>query len=75
VEIVELLNTEINAALRDAKFKARITDLGATAFESTPAEFGRHLADETEKWGKVVVKGRGNQGGVARTASSDVSHR
>jgi tripartite-type tricarboxylate transporter receptor subunit TctC len=54
VEIVELLNAEIKAALRDAKFKSRITDLGATVFESTPAEFGRHLADETEKWGKVV---------------------
>ena len=54
VEIVELLNAEIKAALRDTKFKARITDLGATVFESTPPEFGRHLADETEKWGKVV---------------------
>jgi tripartite-type tricarboxylate transporter receptor subunit TctC len=74
VEIVELLNIEINAALRDAKFKARITDLRATAFESTPAEFGRHLADETHKWGKVV-KVRGNQGGVAGTASNDVSDR
>jgi tripartite-type tricarboxylate transporter receptor subunit TctC len=54
MEIVELLNAEIKAALRDARFKARITDLGATVFESTPPEFGRHLTDETEKWGKVV---------------------
>ena len=54
VEIVELLNAEVKAALRDAKFKARITDLGATVFESAPLEFGRHLAEETEKWGKVV---------------------
>jgi tripartite-type tricarboxylate transporter receptor subunit TctC len=54
VQIVELLNAEIKAALRDAKIKARITDLGATVFESTPLEFGQHLADETEKWGKVV---------------------
>jgi len=54
VQIVELLNAEINAALRDAKFKARIADLGATVFEGTPADFGQHLADETEKWGKVV---------------------
>jgi tripartite-type tricarboxylate transporter receptor subunit TctC len=54
VEIVELLNTEIRAALRDAKFKARITELGAAVFESAPSEFGRHLADETEKWGGVV---------------------
>jgi tripartite-type tricarboxylate transporter receptor subunit TctC len=54
MEIVELLNTEIKTALRDGKFKARIADLGATVFESTPTEFSRHLADETEKWGKVV---------------------
>jgi tripartite-type tricarboxylate transporter receptor subunit TctC len=53
-EIVELLNTEIKAALRDAKFKARISDLGATVFESAPSEFAKHLADETEKWGRVV---------------------
>jgi tripartite-type tricarboxylate transporter receptor subunit TctC len=53
-EIVELLNVEIRAALRDAKIKARITDLGATVFETTPLEFGRYLADETEKWGRVV---------------------
>jgi tripartite-type tricarboxylate transporter receptor subunit TctC len=53
-EIVELLSTEIKAALRDAKFNARIFDLGATVFESAPSEFARHLADETEKWGRVV---------------------
>jgi tripartite-type tricarboxylate transporter receptor subunit TctC len=53
-EIVELLNAEIKAAHRDPRFKARISDLGATVFESAPSEFGRHLADETEKWGRVV---------------------
>jgi len=53
-DIVDLLNGEINVALRDAKFKARVSDLGATVFASTPSEFGQHLADETEKWGKVV---------------------
>jgi tripartite-type tricarboxylate transporter receptor subunit TctC len=53
-EIVELLNAQIKAALRDPKFKARIADLGATVFESTPPEFGRYLAAETEKWSKVV---------------------
>jgi len=52
--IVELLNAEIKAALSNTKMKARITDLGASVFETTPSEFGRHLADETEKWGKVV---------------------
>ena len=53
-EIVGLLNAEISAALRDAKTRERITDLGATVFETTPLEFGRYLADETEKWRKVV---------------------
>jgi tripartite-type tricarboxylate transporter receptor subunit TctC len=53
-DIIKLLNAEINAALRDAKFKARISDLGAIVFESTPAKFGQHLADETEKWGTVA---------------------
>jgi tripartite-type tricarboxylate transporter receptor subunit TctC len=53
-DIVELLNGEIRAALHDTRIKARFADLGATVFESTPDEFGRHLADETEKWGKVV---------------------
>jgi tripartite-type tricarboxylate transporter receptor subunit TctC len=52
---VGLLNAEINAALRDAKTKERITDLGASVFESTPLAFGRHLVDETEKWRKVVT--------------------
>jgi len=53
-EIVERLNREINAALADPKIKARIADLGGTAFSGSPADFGRFIADETEKWGKVV---------------------
>jgi tripartite-type tricarboxylate transporter receptor subunit TctC len=53
-EIVDQLNREINAALADPKIKARFADLGGTALALTPAEYGKLLADETEKWGKVI---------------------
>jgi tripartite-type tricarboxylate transporter receptor subunit TctC len=53
-EIIDKLNAEINAALADPKMKARLADLGGTAFPSTPTDFGKHLADETEKWAKVI---------------------
>ena len=53
-EIVDKLNKEINAGLADPKMKARFADLGATAFPTSPAEFGKFIADETEKWGKVA---------------------
>jgi tripartite-type tricarboxylate transporter receptor subunit TctC len=53
-EIIEALNREINAALGDARVKGRLADLGATVLAGTPADFGRMLADETEKWGRVV---------------------
>ena len=53
-EIINKLNSEINAGLSDPKFKARLADLGSTALVFSPAEFGKHLADETEKWAKVV---------------------
>lgn len=52
--IVERLNREINAGLADPKMKARIADLGGTAFPGSPAAFGTFIAAETEKWGKVV---------------------
>jgi tripartite-type tricarboxylate transporter receptor subunit TctC len=52
--IVEGLNTEINAALADRAFGARVADLGGAALSGSSAEFGRHLAEETEKWAKVV---------------------
>jgi tripartite-type tricarboxylate transporter receptor subunit TctC len=54
VEIVGRLNKEINAGLADPKIKARLTDLGSEGMSMTPAEFGKLVADETEKWGKVV---------------------
>ena len=53
-EIVERLNKEINAALADPKMKARFADMGATVFASSPADFGGLMAEETEKWAKVV---------------------
>jgi len=53
-EIVERLNREINAAFADAAMKARLTDTGGMPLPGTPAEFAKVLADETEKWGKVV---------------------
>jgi tripartite-type tricarboxylate transporter receptor subunit TctC len=53
-EIIDKLNTEINLGLADSKMKNRFADLGGIALRGTPAEFGRFLVDETEKWGKVV---------------------
>jgi tripartite-type tricarboxylate transporter receptor subunit TctC len=53
-EIVDRLNKEINAALGDPKLRARFTDLGLTVLPGSPADFGKLIADETEKWGKVV---------------------
>jgi tripartite-type tricarboxylate transporter receptor subunit TctC len=53
-EIVDRLNKRINASLADPKIKARVTDLGASVLAGPPADFGRLIADETEKWGKVV---------------------
>ena len=53
-EIVEKLNNEMNAALADHKIKARLADLGSTPAVGSAADFGRLMADETEKWGKVI---------------------
>ena len=53
-EIVETLNREINAALADPKIKERLADLGGAALPGSAADFGRFIADETEKWAKVV---------------------
>jgi tripartite-type tricarboxylate transporter receptor subunit TctC len=53
-EIIEKLNKEINAALADPKMKVRLADLGGTPLPSSPADFGKLIAEETEKWGKVV---------------------
>ncbi len=53
-EIIERLNIEINAALADPAMKARIAGLGGMVLPGSPADFGQFIADETEKWAKVV---------------------
>jgi len=53
-DIVQMLNREINAALVDPKMKARLADEGATVLPGSPVDFAKLIADETEKWGKVV---------------------
>jgi tripartite-type tricarboxylate transporter receptor subunit TctC len=53
-EIVDKLNVAVNAGLADPKLKARLSDLGGTMLVGTPAEFGKVIAEETEKWAKVV---------------------
>jgi tripartite-type tricarboxylate transporter receptor subunit TctC len=53
-ELIGRLNSEIQRALDDPKIKARLTDLGVTRVSGSPADFGKLIADETEKWGKVI---------------------
>jgi tripartite-type tricarboxylate transporter receptor subunit TctC len=53
-EIVDKLNKEIKAGLGDPKMKARLADLGGTVFALSPSDFGEFIADETEKWAKVI---------------------
>jgi len=54
-EIVSKLNSEINVSLADAKLMARLTDLGVNPMPGTSADFRNLIADETEKWGKVIL--------------------
>jgi tripartite-type tricarboxylate transporter receptor subunit TctC len=54
VEIVDKVNQAVNAALGEANAKARLAEWGATALTGSPADFGKFVADETEKWGKVI---------------------
>jgi tripartite-type tricarboxylate transporter receptor subunit TctC len=53
-KIIDTLNKEINAALADPTMKARVADLGGTVLVGSPADFGKFVGDETEKWAKVV---------------------
>jgi len=53
-EIIDTLNKEINASFGDPKIEARLADLGGTGLLGSPADFAKLIADETEKWGKVV---------------------
>ena len=54
VEIVDKLNKEINAGLTDPKLNPRLADLGGDVLTLSPADFGKLIAEETEKWGKVI---------------------
>jgi tripartite-type tricarboxylate transporter receptor subunit TctC len=54
ITIIENLNKEINAGLAQPKVKARFAELGAEVFAGSPADFGKFIADETEKWAKVI---------------------
>ena len=56
-EIIDKLNKEINAALADPKVKARLADLGGIVIPGTPADFGNVVAEETDKWAKVIKAG------------------
>ena len=53
-EIIDRLNKEINAAVTDPQVKARFAEIGVEPMSMTPAEFGKFIADETEKWAKVI---------------------
>ena len=53
-EIINKLNTEINAGLADPKIRARLADLGGMIFTGSPADFGKFIAEETDKWAKVI---------------------
>src|SRR5262249_10289277 len=53
-QVIHKLNKEIHAALDDPKMKAHLADLGGTVLAGSPADFGKMIAEETEKWGKVI---------------------
>ena len=53
-EIIDKLNKEINTGLTDPKIKARLAELGGTALALSPADFGKLIASEIEKWAKVI---------------------
>jgi tripartite-type tricarboxylate transporter receptor subunit TctC len=52
--IIEKLNKEINVSLADPRLKARLSNLGATVFMGSPTDFAKFIADDTEKWAKVI---------------------
>ena len=53
-DIIDKLNKQINVAVADPTFRARLADVGGDPMTMTPAEFGKLIAQDTEKWGKVV---------------------
>ena len=52
--VIDKLNQEINSALADPRIQARLADIGGILIDGAPADFGKLIADETEKWGKVI---------------------
>jgi tripartite-type tricarboxylate transporter receptor subunit TctC len=54
LRFLDRLNKEINSGLADPKIKARLADLGGIPLVGSPADFGKFIAEETEKWGKVI---------------------
>jgi Tripartite tricarboxylate transporter family receptor len=72
-EIIDRLNNEINAMLADPKMKVRLADLGGVPLPITPADFAKIVADETEKWGKVI-RGQ-HQGGLCCDAHLESEKR
>jgi tripartite-type tricarboxylate transporter receptor subunit TctC len=56
-EVIDKLNKEVNAALADPNIKARLADLGGILIPGSPSDFGKLVADETEKWAKVIKAG------------------
>jgi tripartite-type tricarboxylate transporter receptor subunit TctC len=53
-QVIDRLNKEINAGLATSTIKGRIVEMGAFVHSGSPADFGKFIADETEKWGKVI---------------------
>jgi tripartite-type tricarboxylate transporter receptor subunit TctC len=54
-ELIERLNKEVNISIADPKFEARLANLAGTVLSGSPADFGKLISDETNKWGKVIV--------------------
>ena len=53
-EVIDRLNSQINAGLADPKMKIRVAEMGETTISTSPADFGKLIAEETEKWGKLI---------------------
>jgi tripartite-type tricarboxylate transporter receptor subunit TctC len=54
-EVIEKLNTAVNVSIADANLETRLANLGGTVLAGSPADFGKLIAEETKKWGKVIV--------------------
>ena len=74
-EIIDRLNHEINAGLADPKIKARIAELGGAVLVGSPADFSKLIADETEKWGKVIKFAEYQAGVIRAPAEHSITSR